>query len=61
MTKVPFNDREVYDIVLFLKEKIPMIYDMDDNELKFKTNNMYYKIYRYIKYLREKIKELEEE
>lgn len=61
MKQIQFSEREEYDIVLFIRDKIPMVFDLETKDLKFDARNMYYRVYKYINYLREKIKELEEE
>ena len=44
---------KVKEIMRFLMGKIPIVLDMDKQDLKFDTNNMYYKTYRYIYKLKE--------
>lgn len=54
------NDYESKEIFQFLKDKIPIVLDIEKQELKYDTNNIYYKIYRYIHKLKEENKELRE-
>ena len=35
----------------YLLNKIPMVVDMDSNDLKYDTKNIYYQIYKYIREL----------
>ena len=51
------NEKE---ILQYLLDRIPMIYDMRKEDLKYDQRSMYYKIYKYITELKEKIKSLEE-
>lgn len=39
------NLKEMYD---FLKERIPLIVDMDSRDLVYDKRSIYYKIYKYI-------------
>jgi hypothetical protein len=48
------------EILQFLKDKTPMIYDMESEDLKYDKNSMYYKIYKYIHELREENRKLRE-
>lgn len=47
-------DYEKEDIMQFLKSKIPVILDIENQKLKYDTTSIYYKIYRYIHKLKEK-------
>lgn len=44
------------EIMRYLLDKIPIILDLDSQDLKFDTRNIYYKIYKYIYELREENK-----
>lgn len=50
------DDFEFRIISEFLLDKIPMILDMEKQDLKYDSRNMYYKIYKYILKLRGEIK-----
>lgn len=43
------TDRE--EIKKFLIEKIPYVIDLDKQDIKYDKNNIYYKIYKYIREL----------
>lgn len=45
-------DREL--IIRFLIDNTPMIIDLTDNQLKYDSRNIYYKIYKYITELEKK-------
>ena len=47
---------EIEEIVNFLKDKIPYVLDLEKEDIKYDKNNIYYKIYKYIRKL-EKEKE----
>ena len=47
------NEKE---IMRFIQDKIPIILDIESQELKFDTRSIYYKIYKYIYELREENK-----
>lgn len=47
------NEKE---IMRYLLDKIPIILDLDSQDLKFDTRSIYYKIYKYIYELREENK-----
>lgn len=47
------NDIEWKIISEFLIDNIPLVLDMNKNDLKFDQRSMYYKIYKYIIKLRE--------
>lgn len=36
------------DVLEFLREKIPMIYDLNKEDLVYKKRNPYYMVYKYI-------------
>ena len=44
------------EIMRYLLDKIPIILDLDSQDLKFDTRSIYYKIYKYIYELREENK-----
>lgn len=52
------EEKEYKDILEFLKENTPMIFDMDKKDLIYDEKSMYYKIYKYIHDLREENKKL---
>lgn len=45
------------EIIRYLIDNTPMIYDIESQDLKYDTRNINYKIYKYIKELEEKLKE----
>lgn len=47
-------DREYKEIMQFLMDHIPIILDIERQDLKFDTRSMYYKIYKYLYELKEK-------
>ena len=47
-------DKEYKEIMQFLLDHIPIILDLDKQDLKFDTRSMYYKIYKYLYELKEK-------
>ena len=47
------NDYEYKEITRFLLDKIPLILDIEKQDLKFDTRNIYYKIYKYIVKMKE--------
>lgn len=53
------TDKEILEVVEFIKERIPLRLDLRMNDLKYDVKSPYYKVFRYILYLRERIKELE--
>ena len=42
------NDYEYKEITRFLLDQIPLILDIEKQDLKFDTKSIYYKIYKYI-------------
>lgn len=46
-------DERYREIMRFLQKKIPIVLDIDKQDLKFDTQNIYYKIYKYIYDLKE--------
>jgi len=38
----------IEEMLLFLKDKIPIIYSMEKDDLVYDTRSIYYKIYKYI-------------
>lgn len=52
------EEKEYKEIIEFLKENTPMIFDMDKKDLIYDEKSMYYKIYKYIHDLREENKKL---
>lgn len=49
---------EKEEIIRYLIDHTPMIYDMENQDLKYDTRDIHYKIYKLIKELQEEIKEL---
>ena len=47
-------DKEYKEIMQFLLDHIPIILDIEKQDLKFDTRSMYYKIYKYLYELKEK-------
>lgn len=47
-------DKEYKEIMQFLLDHIPIILDIEKQDLKFDTRSMYYKIYRYLYNLKRK-------
>ncbi len=41
----------------YLLSKIPLVVDLEGNDLKYDTKNIYYKIYKYIIDLQKELKE----
>ena len=52
------NDKEV---LKFIQDQIPMILDLEKQDLKFDTRSNYYKVYKYIYELQEENKRLKGE
>lgn len=50
------DDFEFRIISEFLLDKIPMVLDMEKQDLKYDSRSMYFKIYKYILKLREEVK-----
>jgi len=46
-TYITINNR-ISEMLEFLKNKIPIVLDMEKGDLKYDTRSMYYKIYKYI-------------
>lgn len=42
------NRHELNEMLKFLENKIPIILDMENETLRYDTDNIYYKIYQYI-------------
>ena len=47
-------NKEYKEIMQFLMDHIPIILDLEKQDLKFDTRSMYYKIYKYLYELKEK-------
>lgn len=43
-------------IINFLKEKIPLVIDLDKQDIKYDKSNIYYKTLKYIRELEKNIK-----
>lgn len=54
------KDIEYLEIIEFLKEKTPLILDMEKEDIRYDERSMYYRIYKYIHNLREENKKLKE-
>lgn len=42
------SEQEYKEIMRFLLDKIPLILDIEKQDLKFDKRNIYYKIYKYM-------------
>lgn len=51
---------EVEEIIRYLIDNTPMVLDMETQDVKYDGRNINYKIYRYIRELREEIKKLKD-
>lgn len=51
---------EYMEILEFLKEKTPLILDMEKEDIRYDEKSMYYRIYKYIYELRKENKRLKE-
>ena len=54
------EEKEYKEILEFLKNKTPLMLDLDYEDLRYDEKSMYYKIYKYIHDLREENKKLKE-
>ena len=54
------KETEYMEILEFLKEKTPLILDMEKGYIRYDEKSMYYRIYKYIYELREENKKLKE-
>jgi len=52
------KEYERHEIIRYLIDNTPIIFDMEKQDLKYDARSIYYKIYKYIKDLQEEIKEL---
>lgn len=52
------KEYEKEEIIRYLIDNTPMVLDIEDNNLKYDAKNIHYKIYKYIKELKEEIKKL---
>lgn len=50
------NDKEYREIMRYLQSKIPIVLDLEKQDLKYDTRDIHYKIYKYIHDLKEKQK-----
>ena len=55
------SENEINDVITFVKDKVPMIYDMEKDDLKYDSRNMYYKTMKCILILKDRVKELEKD
>lgn len=51
------NNEDRKEIIRYLIDNTPLVLDMEKNDLKYDNRNIYYRIYKYIKELEERIKE----
>ena len=51
---------EYMEILEFLKEKTPLILDMEKEDIRYDEKSMYFRIYKYIYELRKENKRLKE-
>lgn len=49
------KEYERHEIIRYLIDNTPIIFDMEKQDLKYDTRSIYYKIYRYIKELEKEI------
>lgn len=54
------KEYERHEIIRYLIDNTPIIFDMEKQDLKYDARSIYYKIYKYIKELEEEIKKLKE-
>lgn len=54
------NDYELNEILQQLKDKTPMIYDIEKEDLKYDNKSIYYKAYKCIFQLKEENRKLRE-
>jgi len=54
------SEYELNDILQQLKDKTPMIYDIEKEDLKYDSKSLYYKAYKSIFKLREENRKLRE-
>lgn len=52
------KEYERHEIIRYLIDNTPIIFDMEKQDLKYDARSINYKIYRYIKELEEEIKKL---
>lgn len=50
------DDYKYREIIKYLIDRIPLILDIEKQDLKFDTRDIHYKIYKYIHELKEKKK-----
>lgn len=54
------KEYERHEIIRYLIDNTPIIFDIEKQDLKYDARSIYYKIYKYIKGLEEEIKKLKE-
>lgn len=54
------KEYERHEIIRYLIDNTPIIFDMEKQDLKYDARSIYYKIYKYIKELEEEIKKIKE-
>ncbi len=52
------NEYDKKEITQWLKDNIPLILDMEENELKYNDRSIYYKTLKYITKLQNELKKL---
>ena len=52
------KEYEREEIIRYLIDNTPMIFDVESQDIKYDARNINYKIYRYIKELQDEIKRL---
>lgn len=52
------KEYEEKEILRYLTDNIPIIFDVEKKDLKYDTRNINYKIYKYIRELQEEVKQL---
>ncbi len=52
------KEYEKEEIIRYLIDNTPMMFDMTTNDIQYDPRNIHYKIYKYIKELQEEIKKL---
>ena len=52
------KEYEKEEIIRYLIDNTPMMFDMTTNDIQYDPRNIHYKIYKYIKELREEINKL---
>lgn len=53
------NEYEKKEVMRYLVDNIPVLLDIDKQDLKYDIRDIHYKIYKYIKELQEELKTLQ--